>query len=756
MGNILGVEIDAVAPSYSDDKENLWDGFVGSGPWYTCKADGEIKPRVAKKGPSGEQENPSLTLQQMLTRACERRGEKQALKVERPCPPLSADNKAPPALPEEDWTAWTYNEWNQEARDCGKACMAMGMEVFGTVNAWGFNAPEWHIGCYAAGYAGGKFGGLYPTDTPDTAAYKVVHSGGSVLIVEDKSKVDKLVKALNERGDAKKLKVFVAYGFDPAEGEKVSVKGCGDIPVMGWKAFLAMGAQKVSDEELSKRAALVKPGHCSVLVYTSGTTGQPKAVMLSHDTICAEAKSVMASLGASSGFGEVEEQERVLSYLPLSHVAGKMLDMVAPVTMTATCPGWGTVYYARNYDLKAGTIKDRLCVARPTIFLGVPLVWEKIADKLRAIGAETTGIKKDIATWAKGLGLQHAKDCLLGGAGRYPVGYGLANTLVLTNVKAALGLDQCKVAITGAAPIRVDTLEYFASLGLSILEVYGMSETCGASTVSTFQAHAWGSVGFELPGIEVKVFKVDVGGGGKKIECAKAPGLESTDEEFQGEICMRGRTVMMGYLANPDLGPEHVAEIEQKTAEAVDSEGWMHSGDKGMITVAGLTKITGRYKEIIIGEGGENIAPVPIEDHVKGQCDGIMEVMMVGDKRKYNVAIITLKAVGANGEVPGTDALEAGAKRLNPEVSTISAALDDKMWIDTVTAAITSANNNGKICSNNSFKIQKFTILPNNFSEEMGELTPTKKLKRKEVERIYAVMIEKMYASKDTYVRYSA
>lgn len=174
------------------------------------------------------------------------------------------------------------------------------------------------------------------------------------------------------------------------------------------------------------------------------------------------------------------------------------------------------------------------------------------------------------------------------------------------------------------------------------------------------------------------------------------------------------------------------------------------------MTKEGMVKITGRYKELIIGEGGENIAPVPIEDSVKKLCDGINEIMMVGDKRKYNVALVTLKAVGANGEVPGTDNLDAGAKRLNPEVKTISAAMDDKAWIDAITKAITDTNNDGKVCPNQTFKIQKFTILPTNFSEEAGLLTPTKKLKRKEVEKVYAALIESMYASKETYVRYTA
>merc|ERR1719376_504936 len=138
-----------------------------------------------------------------------------------------------------------------------------------------------------------------------------------------------------------------------------------------------------------------------------------------------------------------------------------------------------------------------------------------------------------------------------------------------------------------------------------------------------------------------------------------------------GELCYRGRHIMMGYMAQPDLGDAHVADIKKKNAETIDADGWLHSGDKGLITKDGMVKITGRYKELIIGEGGENIAPVPIEDSIKKLCDGVNECMMIGDQRKYNVCFVTLKAVGANGETPGTDALDSGAKMVNPQVTTI-------------------------------------------------------------------------------------
>merc|ERR1712066_1158940 len=212
----------------------------------------------------------------------------------------------------------------------------------------------------------------------------------------------------------------------------------------------------------------------------------------------------------------------------------------------------------------------------------------------------------------------------------------------------------------------------------------------------------------------------------------------------------------MGYLANPDLGAAHVREIEKKTAESIDKDGWLHSGDKGMITTEGMVKITGRYKELIIGEGGENIAPVPIEDNVKGLCDAVAECMMIGDKRKYNVAIITLKAVGANGVEPGTDELDAAAKRVNPAVTKISQAMKDPKYIEVITRAITKTNSNGKLVPNNAFKIQKFTVLPMNFSEEAGQLTPTKKLKRATVEGQYKQLIDHMYATDGVYIEYQA
>lgn len=756
MGSVNSCETPVLSEApVSKDKDDYCD-YAGPGPWYTCKPDGLHVERFAKKGPASREGCVPTTLPELLKRAAETKWDKPALKIERPLPALDSEGKAPESLPDDQWKTWTWKQHYDESRKAAKGFIKLGHQPFDAVAMWGFNAPEWMCSTFAAMMAGGMAGGLYPTDTPETAAFKVAHSGASIVVFEDKPKLDKLLKALAARQDAKppRVKAFVTYGYTPAAGETVDVKGR-KVPVLSWSDVIEMGG-KESDGEVEQRTKALKPGQCAVLVYTSGTTGDPKAVMLSHDNVHYAGVSVfMTTLKQGApGFLEGECQERLLSYLPLSHIAGMAVDITMPAVLTALSSNHMTTYFARPYDMKAGTLKDRLCAASPTLMLAVPLVWEKIADKLRSLGAANSGLKQTIGTWAKDLGLQRSKACLMGGDGSYPTGYTLADMLVLSKVKAALGLDQLKYAVTGAAPIRVDTLEYFGSLGLDIHELYGMSESHGCSTISTPACHAWGSCGFQIAGLEVKVFKVDHADINKKTQCPAAPSLDTTDELFQGEICFRGRTIMMGYMAQPDFGPAHIKEIEKKTAEAIDAEGWMHTGDKGIMTDTGMVKITGRFKELIIGDGGENIAPVPIEDHVKAHCDGINEVMMVGDKRKYNVALITLKAVGANGEVPGTDDLDAGAKRVNPEVKTISAAMDDKVWIDAVTAAVTSANNNGKCCPNNAFKIQKFMILPTNFSEDAGYLTPTKKLKRPIVEKAFIKQIEQMYSSKETYVGY--
>lgn len=724
-----------------------------SGTWFTCSAEGEMQPRLAEAGMASEKGSPVSTIPALLKKACVKKGAFDALLVERPCPPLK-DGKCPDTgIAREKWAKWSYDEYHSEVRRLAKAFIGLGFKQYDSVNIWGFNAPEWVMSAVAAGYAGGKSAGIYPTDTNDIAAYKIAHSNGSICVVEDQSKITKLTEGLNAAEQpAKNLKAFIVWDNTWATSEVV-ISG-NKVPVLSWADAIAKG-ESVTDAELDTICDAVKPSNASALIYTSGTTGAPKAVMVSHDNLVYQSNSVLRTVGRSCGYGMHETEERLMSYLPLSHVAGMMVDIVTPITMAALAPARTAVFFGRQYDLKVGSIGMRLTTVNPTMFLGVPLVWDKMRDRIMAVGASTTGLKKILADKAKASAFGVAKNIQLGGDGSTPSCFGCATTL-LKAVKAKVGLAECKYALTGAAPIQVATLEYFGSLGIYINELYGMSECAGVCTVSTDQAHAWGSIGWELPGTEVKSFKVDTHDLNKKEEAKLAPDLSVTDEIYMGELCFRGRGIMMGYLCNPNFGPAHVDEINKKTAETIDSDGWLHSGDKGLKTDKGLLKITGRFKELIIGEGGENIAPVPIEDSIKAAVLGINEVMMIGDKRKYNVAFITLKAVGANGEYAGTDALDGPAKGVNLKVTKISEALKDPVWQKTIQDAIDKTNANTKVCINNAFKIQKWTLLPTNFSEETNDLTPTKKLKRKNVEDKFKKLVDYMYETDGRYVEYKA
>jgi len=377
-----------------------------------------------------------------------------------------------------------------------------------------------------------------------------------------------------------------------------------------------------------------------------------------------------------------------------------------------------------------------------SFFMGVPRVYEKIAEKLKEMGKSATPIKRAIATWAKSKGAEHSVLSQVGGNGRYPPMYALADSVILKMIKQNLGLGESIFCVSAAAPITVDTLRYFASLGINILEMYGMSECTGAMTMNTVNTKLWGSCGFAIEGAEVAVMSND---GGKMTHCRMTQDIYDPGDLEQGEICSRGRHVMMGFLANPSLGAEHMEEIKQKNMESIDEYGWLHSGDKGTMDVRRMVRITGRYKELIIGAGGENIAPVPIEDLIKSTAPEISNCMMVGDKRKFNIILLTLKCVGATGEVAGSNVLTGPAKDFNPKISTTEEAANDPVWKEYLFDAIKKTNQNPCVCPSKAAAIQKYAILPHDFSVGGGEFTPTFKLRRDEACKIWHQIIDKLY-----------
>ena len=287
------------------------------------------------------------------------------------------------------------------------------------------------------------------------------------------------------------------------------------------------------DEVLEGRVKRMAVNQCCTLIYTSGTTGAPKGVMLSHDNMTWTTLAVSIYTNMEPG------KEVIVSYLPLSHIAAQVADIYLSLLNAAT------VYFAQPDALK-GSLGVTLKEVRPTSFLGVPRVWEKIYEKMMDIGRKTKGVKKSIATWAKGLGLEVNERRQKADFSK-PLGFSVANAVVFKNVKKALGLERCKIFLSGAAPIAPEVVKYFHSLDICLVEIYGMSESCGPHTTGLSTAFRLGSAGRTITGVHTKI--------------------DNPDAEGNGEICMSGRNVAMGYLHKEDA-----------TFETIDEEGWLHSG----------------------------------------------------------------------------------------------------------------------------------------------------------------------------------
>ncbi|XP_071117767.1 long-chain-fatty-acid--CoA ligase ACSBG2-like isoform X2 [Haliotis cracherodii] len=592
-----------------------------------------------------------------------------------------------------EWVQWTYRQYYADICRTAKAFIKLGLEPGSGVGIIGFNSPEWFLADLGAIFAGGLATGIYTTNTPEACEFVASDAKINIIVAENNQQLQKFIKVKDKLPH---LKAIIQYSGEIAHRESF---------VYSWEDFMKM-ADNVPDSELENRLKNLAPNKCCTLIYTSGTTGNPKGVMLSHDNLTWTAKATGDS--NKLRFGE----EISVSYLPLSHVAAQVLDIYLSISFG------GSVHFAQPDALK-GTLAQTLKDVRPTTFFGVPRVWEKMMEKLMSIGKQTTGLKKKISTWAKGVGLKGNYN-IQNGSG-LPFGWGIANAVVFAKIRAALGFDRCRFFISGAAPITRETLEYFLSLNIPIAEVYGMSESTGPHTFGrTGAENRVMSVGFEYGGTQTK--------------------LANIDSDGNGEICMYGRHVLMGYLEN-----------EEKTKETMDEEGWLHSGDIGKKDKDGFLFITGRIKEIIITAGGENIAPVPIEDAVKECIPAISNCMLIGDKKKFLAMLITLRTEVDPDTMEPLNQLTSPAmewcRAEGSTATTVSDILDrpDTAVLKAIQAGIDKANSQAV---SRAAKIQKWSILPKDFSIPGGELGPTMKLRRPIVAKMYLKTIDAFYAEK--------
>lgn len=324
--------------------------------------------------------------------------------------------------------------------------------------------------------------------------------------------------------------------------------------------------------------------------------------MISHDNVTFLARYLAVDVVGLEFF-----KDRFVSYLPLSHIAAQIIDLFCPLYLGAT------VYFAQPDALK-GTLSITLNEVKPTFFFGVPRVWEKIQEKISTVlRDEKSSFKKSLIEWARKKASERITSGFYGNESN-GLGYVIAKSLVLNKIKTTLGLSECKHFYSGAAPTTKDTINFFITLGLPLCEVFGMSEITGPHICGLYNKNRVTSVGCSKGSLfQSKVINLDADGA--------------------GELCVNGRHLFMGYLNCPD-----------KTKETFEDSGWLKTGDIAKIDKEGFVYITGRLKELIITAGGENIAPVPIEDNIKSELPQVISnCMAIGDKRKYLTCFITLK-----------------------------------------------------------------------------------------------------------------
>lgn len=572
------------------------------------------------------------------------------------------------------WQSTSWQDYGEAVRQAARALLALGVQRGDAVAILGFNSPQWATMAFAAMAIGATPAGIYWTSSSQDIAYILNHCRASVLLVDEPKRLRSV-----EAVEAELLHlntVVLLSSLEQVAHSPLNAPG-GRRQLMDWAHFLSLGTPAL-ERPLQERLASLAPIDIGTLIYTSGTTGPAKAVALSQGNLWWMGQN-MTSLY------EVDERDRMLSYLPLAHIAEQMGSMHNQAHSGLS------VYYARSIE----ELGDHLKEVRPTIFFGVPRVWEKMQAGIEAKLNEATGTKARLARWALGVGQRwHELDHAGQPCGPW-LGFqmNLARKLIHRKVQAALGLDQARFLSSGAAPIHPDKLRFFAGLDLPVRELYGQSEVCGPSTMSFPGSTRVGSVGKALPGTEMRVAE-------------------------DGELQVRGPHLFQGYMGSPGA-----------TADAFD-DGWLRTGDIGHIDEDGYVYITGRKKDIIITSGGKNIAPANIESALM-EADLIEHAVVCGDNRHYLVALVTLdaqalKAFAAQAGLPADEAL-----RTHPRVlAALQGAIDQ---VNATQARVAH--------------VRKFAVLPQSLSIEGGELTPTLKVKRKVVIDRHAALLDGLYSS---------
>jgi long-chain acyl-CoA synthetase len=579
-----------------------------------------------------------------------------------------------PAIREKTFGIWqptSWRQWLQISKEIAYGLHAIGFRPGDTASIIANAVPEWVFADMGILCAGGISSGIYPTDSAAQVEYLVNDSRTRVIFAEDEEQLDKVLSCRARCPSLQKIIVLDMEGLS----------GFSDPMVMSLAEFTATGRNHIDgraalwDEMVASRGA----GDLAILVYTSGTTGPPKGAMHSNRSVTHQMRH------ANDLFPSTDREERLV-FLPLCHVAERVGGYYTSLAL-------GSVM---NFAESPETVPDNLREVQPTLFLAVPRIWEKFYSGITIALKDATALQNWAYRCALAIGYRMTEGRL---DGETPsLGLQVANRvaywLVFRNIRRMLGLDRCRIAFTGAAPIAPDLIRWYLALGIDMREVYGQTENCGVATLMPSDRIKLGSVGKAAPWGEVRI----------------SP---------EGEILIKGDYLFMGYLNQPE-----------KTAETIDAKGWLHTGDVGSIDNEGFVKITDRMKDIIITSGGKNITPSEIENQLKFS-PYISDTVVIGDKRPYLTCLVMIdqenvEKFAQDHDIPFTN------------YASLCRAVEVQ---DLIQREIEAVNANFARVET----IKKFFLIERQLTPEDEELTPTMKLKRNFVNKRYAIEIEAMY-----------
>jgi len=580
-----------------------------------------------------------------------------------------------PAIREKKFGIWqptSWREWLQISKDIAYALHAIGFRPGDVASIISNAVPEWVYADMGILCAGGVSSGIYPTDSAAQVEYLINDSRTRIVFAEDEEQLDKLLTCRSRCATLEKIVVFDMEGLS----------GFSDPMVLSLAELMALGQnyRQGRDELWDEMVGSRTSNDLAVLVYTSGTTGPPKGAMHSNRSVTHQMRY------ANYLFPDADER---LVFLPLCHVAERVGGYYNSLAL-------GSVM---NFAERPDTVPDNLREVQPTAFLAVPRIWEKFYSGITIALKDATSFQRWMYRKALAVG-NRMTECRIEGEPP-PLTLRIANRfaywLVFRNIRRMLGLDRCRIALTGAAPIAPDLIRWYLALGLDLREVYGQTENCGVATLMPSDGIKLGSVGKSVPWGEVKL----------------SP---------EGEILIKGDFLFMGYLNQPE-----------KTAETIDAKGWLHTGDVGAMDNEGFVKITDRMKDIIITSGGKNITPSEIENQLKFS-PYISDAVVIGDKRPYLTCLVMIdqenvEKFAQDHDIPFTN--YASLCR--------AAEIQDLILreIETVNANFARVET-----------IKKFFLIERQLTPEDEELTPTMKLKRNFVNKRYAIEINAMYGER--------